>query len=72
MKKSVKQQQAEKVSNAQLITLCLGMLLMLYSIYQGSTLSLNNPLKEGYLIILIFSMLVINFSIFSIYSNNNK
>ena len=72
MKNTIKQQHEQKLTTAQTITFIMGFAIMFYSLYQASTMSINNPLKEGYLVVLLFSMLVTGFSTFSIYSNNNK
>ena len=72
MKLSVKKQQQKTLEKAQFTTLVMGLFIMLWAFINGSNVAMNNQIKETYLVVLVFSMLVIGFSIISIFSNNNK
>ncbi len=69
---TVKQQTETKLLTAQLITLVSGLTLFLVSFIHGSNLTMNNPVKESMIIIMLFGCIITLFSIFSILTTKNK
>lgn len=72
MKNTVKQQTETKLLTAQLITLTSGLALFLVAFIHGSNLTMNNPVKENMIIVMLFGCIVTLFSIFSILTNKSK
>lgn len=63
--------QNQKHENASLITFLMGFILLVFSFYKSSQLEMG-ALKENYLIIIIFSMIVILYSFFNYFIKSNK
>lgn len=70
--KSVKQQQAKTLKNAQFITLFIGLILFIVSFTHGANLTMDNPVKENMVLVMLFSCIVSLFAIISICTNSNK
>jgi uncharacterized membrane protein len=60
-----------KIEKASFTTFLMGFALMFYGFYEGSKLEMGAQ-KENYLVLIIFSMVVILFSFFSYLSNPTK
>lgn len=69
---SVKKQTESKLLTAQMITLMSGLALFLVSFMHGSNLTMDNPIKESMVIVMLFGCIVTLFSIFSIITNKSK
>ena len=69
---TVKQQTETKLFKAQLITLVSGLALFLVAFIHGSNLTMNNPIKENMIIVMLFGCIITLFSIFSILTNKTK
>lgn len=69
---SVKQQTETKLFTAQLITLFSGLSLFLVAFIHGSNLTMDNPVKENMIIVMLFGCIVTMFSIFSLLTNKSK
>jgi uncharacterized protein with PQ loop repeat len=72
MQKTVKQQTETKLFTAQLLTLFSGLALFLVSFIHGSNLTMDNPVKENMILVMLFGSIVTLFSIFSILTNKTK
>lgn len=60
-----------KIEKASFITFLMGFALLFFAFYKGSALTMGAE-KENYLVIIIFSMLIILFSFFSYLTNSTK
>lgn len=67
----MKNAQYNKIEKASFITFCLGFALLFFGFCKGSALEMGAE-KENYLVIIIFSMLIILFSFFSYFTNSTK
>lgn len=68
---SVKKQTESKLFTAQMITLISGLALFLVSFIHGSNLTMENPIKESMVIVMLFGSIITLFSIFSILTNKS-
>ena len=62
----------KNLKNAQLITLLFGCLLGMFSFVKGASYTIDNPMKQNYLILIAFSELLVIFSLISIFTNKSK
>jgi len=60
-----------KIEKASFTTLLMGFALMFYGFYKGAELEMGAQ-KENYLVLIIFSMVVVLFSLFSYFTNPSK
>lgn len=67
----MKNAQYNKIEKASIISFFLGFALLFFGFYRGSALEMGAE-KENYLLIIIFSMLIILFSFFSYLTNPTK
>lgn len=61
----------QQAQNAAFITLFMGLVLMIYSMVQASEAPVmdNQPLRENYLVVFVFSFAVMIFSFLNIFLN---
>lgn len=69
--KSVKKQQETTLLTAQFITLLSGLIMFSVAFIKGSQLTMDNPVKENMIIVMLFACVVSLFSIISIITNKN-
>jgi hypothetical protein len=69
--KSIKKQQETTLLTAQFITLLSGLIMFSVAFVKGSQLTMNNPVKENMVIVMLFACIVSLFSIISIITNKN-
>jgi hydrogenase-4 membrane subunit HyfE len=69
--KSIKKQQETTLLTAQFITLLSGLIMFSVAFVKGSQLTMDNPVKENMVIIMLFACIVSLFSIISIITNKN-
>jgi len=69
--KSVKKQQETTLLTAQFTTLLSGLIMFSVAFVKGSQLTMDNPVKENMVIIMLFACIVSLFSIISIITNKN-
>lgn len=60
------------LKNAQITTLIFGCLLGTFSFVMGASYTMNNPIKQNYIILIAFSELIVIFSLISIFTNKSK
>jgi hydrogenase-4 membrane subunit HyfE len=69
--KSIKKQQETTLLTAQFITLLSGLIMFSVAFVKGSQLTMDNPVKENMVIVMLFACVVSLFSIISIITNKN-
>jgi hydrogenase-4 membrane subunit HyfE len=69
--KSIKKQQETTLLTAQFITLLSGLIMFSVAFAKGSQLTMDNPVKENMVIVMLFACIVSLFSIISIITNKN-
>jgi|TARA_R110000822_G_scaffold46568_1_gene123775 hydrogenase-4 membrane subunit HyfE len=69
--KSIKKQQETTLLTAQFITLLSGLIMFSVAFVKGSQLTMDNPVKENMVIVMLFACIVSLFSIISIITNKN-
>ena len=70
--KNFKEEQQQKLKNAQINTLLLGCIIGVVSFAYGATLTNDNPVKHNLIFLIGFAELVVIFSLVSIFFNRNK
>ena len=69
--KSIKKQQETTLLTAQFITLLSGLIMFSVAFVKGSQLTMDNPVKENMVIVMLFACIVSLFSIITIITNTN-
>jgi len=69
--KSIKKQQETTLLTAQFITLLSGLIMFSVAFVKGSQLTMDNPVKENMVIVMLFACIVSLFTIISIITNKN-
>ena len=69
--KSIKKQQETTLLTAQFITLLSGLIMFSVAFVKGSQLTMDNPVKENMVIVMLFACIVSLFAIISIITNKN-
>ena len=69
--KSIKKQQETTLLTAQFITLLSGLIMFSVAFVKGSQLTMDNPVKENMVIVMLFACIGSLFSIISIITNKN-
>lgn len=58
--------------NAQIYTLLAGCILGIFAFIMGASTTMQNPMKQNYLILIAFAELLVIFSLISIFTTKNK